>query len=327
VVLVPGFCGYARGGPTKTPRAVDLWLGFVTGESEVSSWQIATPKEGILCREPPPDADLEAFVSVLLDHAAERMALFAYDWRHDLTASAARLGAELEEHAKLLDVREIDLVGIGPGGLVVRYLLESGALPEASRLVRRSVLIASPDRGIPAALPILHSWLRMEGAGLAQLLSTFPALVQLLPPRGVVYAYLDGQPSLRVEPFGWPEALLGGAEAGAEGGAVVAEAAALNDALHGAIAEVFHASWRSQLAIASVSEPTVCQIDLPTVAGRPERSDGQARPTSGDGVVPAFSGLARPGARQFLVEGAHAHLPSTRDVASLVPAFLTGPLA
>lgn len=132
---------------------------------------------------------------------------FAYDWRRDLSESAAELHAFILERAE--DVRaenakrglgdepvRFDVVAHSMGGLLLRYYLrhgtaplgDEGPLPEidwaGAAHVERAVLVGTPNAGSAKALLEL-----CEGTKLgpflprypAAVLGTMPAVYQLLP--------------------------------------------------------------------------------------------------------------------------------------------------
>lgn len=128
--------------------------------------------------------------------AGETLFFFAYDWRRDLTESAAVLRRQLEELRRVRgnERLEVDLICQSSGAHLCRYLAKYGAAPldqaEAGRLpatlaVRRLVLVGSSnggslrilrelDRG-RRYLPLIGRWMRPE------VTFTFPSLFQDLP--------------------------------------------------------------------------------------------------------------------------------------------------
>jgi hypothetical protein len=340
VVVVPGLAGYAL--ESESPGRVDspverlqsLLLSLLERrEDRPATYLVALPGEPILSRELLPDASIDGFEKTLRAQAdAGRLLGFAYDWRADLTASAARLSAELVEQAAILGVSELDLVGLGPGSLLVRYLVESGALGEGASLVRRIVHIGSPGLGLPALLVVLSRVLSEfePERTFGEALRAFPSVFQLLPPRGQPYVHLDGSPGVRIEPFAWPEAWLGvgaGAFRDRFPEALLAEAAARNEALHGRLRPGFHPSFRRTLAFASASEPTYLELALRGHEALPSFVGLKRAEAAGDGLAPVVGAWPGPGVRVRMLRGRHAELATRPGVQAEIAAFLAGPLA
>lgn len=125
--------------------------------------------------------------------------LATYDWRHDLVASARRLGRCLDALARASgdeDAR-FNVIGHSMGGLVARYYLRYGdAEPECdkpvtwagARRIRNLVLVATPSGGSIAALEAILTGNRVGLSSTtlaASVIATMPSIYQLLPPTGV----------------------------------------------------------------------------------------------------------------------------------------------
>ncbi len=76
---------------------------------------------------------------------------FAYDWRLSNTVTAAKLADRLDE---IVDQTEIILIGHSMGGLVLRYLLESGEFNERHWFgwIKQLITLGTPHKGAPEAL-------------------------------------------------------------------------------------------------------------------------------------------------------------------------------
>ena len=118
----------------------------------------------------------------------QRLLIFTYDWRRDLSESAAKLAAEL---ATVPVDHTIDIVAHSLGGLLARYVLEADAHANATWLpqVSRLVTIATPHYGAPRA--IYRAAGREKVFGIAPDLfkqmaddPLFPSGYQTIPPRG-----------------------------------------------------------------------------------------------------------------------------------------------
>lgn len=137
------------------------------------------------------------------DESAIPPTLYAcpYDWRKDNAKSADVLADKIDlagtQHGAQV---EISLVAHSMGGLVSRYYLESGrytARPGFSA-VKRLITLGTPHRGSPFALVAamgLEPRLFLNKSQVRQLSSDprYPALYQLLPPRGEPFAW-DADP-------------------------------------------------------------------------------------------------------------------------------------
>jgi pimeloyl-ACP methyl ester carboxylesterase len=134
--------------------------------------------------------------------------VFPYDWRKDNALAAALL-------ADLLDTVEansgagvdVNLVAHSMGGLVARCYLESGTYSgrKGFKSVRRLITLATPHRGAPVAMSGAlgrEKHLFLSGAQTRELSSDpqFPALYQLMPPRGEPFVW-NQDPNARLAPL------------------------------------------------------------------------------------------------------------------------------
>lgn len=118
---------------------------------------------------------------------------FPYDWRRDarLAASnlAARLHRILEEHRGRA---ELHLVAHSLGGLICRYVLESGRFPEltSTGAIRSLVTMGTPHLGAPLALLGARGeepriFLKPEQVGRMARDRRYPSVYQLISPAEV----------------------------------------------------------------------------------------------------------------------------------------------
>ncbi len=113
---------------------------------------------------------------------------FGFDWRKSIAESARNLDKLIE--AKVADQsEEITLVAHSMGGLVCRYLLESGefVLKPWFNQIHRFVGLAVPNLGSPLALVRalgLKGSVSLSGSDIIEISSDkhYPSLYQLLPP-------------------------------------------------------------------------------------------------------------------------------------------------
>lgn len=123
--------------------------------------------------------------------------LLDWDWRRDLTESAARLEQAIRKLRSISgdpDLR-VDIVAHSAGGLVARYYLRFGGAdvlgrddptsaidPEATRSVRRVVLIGTPNYGSVSALQAMIMGNPVGTSAMpAELLATMPGAFQIMP--------------------------------------------------------------------------------------------------------------------------------------------------
>ncbi|MFM6404554.1 MAG: lipase/acyltransferase domain-containing protein, partial [Microcystis sp.] len=117
-----------------------------------------------------------------------RFISFGYDWRKSITESAHNLG-ELINAQVVAQGEEITLVAHSMGGLVCRYLLESGEFVHQPwfNQIQRLVGLAVPNLGSPLALVRalgLKGSVSLSGSDIIKISSDkrYPSLYQLLPP-------------------------------------------------------------------------------------------------------------------------------------------------
>lgn len=112
---------------------------------------------------------------------------FGYDWRKSITDTAQLLSSQIESVLNQED-GEVILVAHSMGGLVCRYLLESGNFsPELCSKISRFIGLAVPNLGSPLALVRAtgsKGCVGLSGSAIASLSSDnrYPSLYQLLPP-------------------------------------------------------------------------------------------------------------------------------------------------
>ena len=126
----------------------------------------------------------------------QTLIVHAYDWRKDNAVASAALADRIDAIVAALgtDTR-IHLVAHSMGGLVCRCYLESGSYDARPGFghVSQLITLGSPHLGAPVALPIAMGQERrlfLNAAQARQLASNpnFPAVYQLLPPRGQPFA-------------------------------------------------------------------------------------------------------------------------------------------
>ena len=110
---------------------------------------------------------------------------FAYDWRQDNRASARALGAAIDDWQKRSRdaAGPITIIAHSMGSLVSRYYIEHLGGKDK---VERAIFLGGPHHGVPKAISALYFGPKvlpfgLMGERLRQLVSTFPAMYQLLP--------------------------------------------------------------------------------------------------------------------------------------------------
>ncbi|HQV29183.1 MAG TPA: FHA domain-containing protein [Thermoflexales bacterium] len=136
---------------------------------------------------------------------------FAYDWRRDLRAAAARLRDELAawRAARGAPDEKVILIAHSMGCLVARYFID---VLGGDRMVARAILMGGPQLGTPKSLVALLTGkgllpFGLLGDKLRDAVATFPGAYQLLPIYPAVFdtrnnpVDLFGDPRWADEPF------------------------------------------------------------------------------------------------------------------------------
>ncbi|MDR5777745.1 MULTISPECIES: lipase/acyltransferase domain-containing protein [unclassified Caballeronia] len=247
-----------------------------------------------------------------------------YDWRKDNRVAAERLA----ECVKQMRARhgadvEINLIAHSMGGLVSRYLLESGDYDDANcpgfSSIRRLITIGTPHRGTPvalcAALGQIDCWY-LNGTQVKELAGheDFPSLYQLMPP-------LD-------EPFLWntdPSARLGPVSPYEKD---VAEILGLS-VKNLTNAAKFHAALNIErrpphvmyFCFVGTGQSTIANVQANFAQPQYLNPTGVESASGGDGSVPIWSS-SLVGVQQLAVSGSHATLYKTSEVLRTLGALL-----
>ncbi|MBL4673888.1 MAG: hypothetical protein JKX81_16630 [Arenicella sp.] len=123
-----------------------------------------------------------------LNGSERRFIPFAYDWRKSNEASALALSEHLDQQESF---DEIVLIGHSMGGLILRYLLESGEFDRRPwfNAITQLITLGTPHNGAPTALNQvagLASNLGMSAENVKVLVSDkrYPSAYQLVAPNG-----------------------------------------------------------------------------------------------------------------------------------------------
>jgi pimeloyl-ACP methyl ester carboxylesterase len=133
------------------------------------------------------------------DESSGTLVVAAYDWRKTIENAAQTLAERIGEIVKRHGTQvEISLVAHSMGGLVSRFLLESGNFSSAPGWanVKRLVTLATPHRGATVALRLVLGFEKKLFLSADQVLqissdSRYPSAYQLLPRPGEPIAW-DG---------------------------------------------------------------------------------------------------------------------------------------
>lgn len=113
---------------------------------------------------------------------------FSYDWRLSNQITAEKLADRLDE---IDEETEITLVGHSMGGLILRYLLESGEFNDRHwfRWIKGLITLGTPHKGAPEALRQvlgLEDKAKLSSAQVKKLTSDdrYPSAYQLTPKSG-----------------------------------------------------------------------------------------------------------------------------------------------
>ncbi len=183
VLILPGIMGSTIGRIRRDGSADLTWFD----PFEIASGQftkLALPKGGRYTAQGVLQFAYER-LRLVLRIAGFDAAYHPYDWRRDIAAAGAALGARLVHERR----QDVILIGHSMGGLVARAAL---ACPGADRIAR-VIQLGTPNRGAFVAVQALRGTyplvrrlamldLHHDAAEIAdQVLSTFPGLCALLP--------------------------------------------------------------------------------------------------------------------------------------------------
>jgi pimeloyl-ACP methyl ester carboxylesterase len=254
-----------------------------------------------------------------------RLVVFAYDWRKANEVSAAALADVLDKLIERQGVNaRITLLAHSMGGLIARYLLESGRFNDRRFLknVARCIFLGTPHKGAPLALARILGqekavWLSAEQVKVAVNDSRFPSAYQLLPPPG--------------QPFVWNESGAAGYEPVDLYDKGVAAAMGLNmESLEQA------RSFYSELNLSKKPEKVryFCfngTQHRTAVFSAADKAVGPRigtrkieREDSGDGIVPVWSSILE-GVQSFTVGGEHSVIYQDKSLRRLLSALMGHP--
>lgn len=258
-----------------------------------------------------------------------------YDWRKDNALAAERLADKVKQSRQNHGVDAvINLVAHSMGGLVSRYLLESGKYDDATcpgfANVKRLITIGTPHRGAPLALCAALGQIKrlfLSAKQVKELASKpdFPSLYQLMPPEGEPFVW-NTDTSARLSPANVYEA-----DVLAMLGLVPANTAS---------AKTFHSHLNAASRPQHVEYFCFCGTRQNTIGNvqadfSPVDADGNAKSRGinpigveiadgGDGTVPGWSS-SFPGMQQLAVGGDHGGLYKTPEVLRTMGALLGKP--
>ncbi|MGE4242665.1 lipase/acyltransferase domain-containing protein [Ramlibacter sp.] len=249
--------------------------------------------------------------------------LCAYDWRKDNAVSARTLATHVQalrqDHGA--GVR-IALLAHSMGGLVARYLLESGRFDEANcsgfANIRRLVTFGTPHRGAPLALSTAlgqEGRLFLSAAQVKEIAShpDFPALYQLLPPPSEPFLWDTSADSRLAHRSPYDDEVAGRL------GLSAANVASARE-FHAALDVARRPPHIDYFCFVGTRHATLshARADFASTTLDPR---GVFADDSGDGTVPAWS-AAFPGVQQLAVGGEHGTLYQDEEVCRTLAALL-----
>ena len=134
--------------------------------------------------------DIRNHIRYTEDDSEKRFIPFPYDWRRSNSDSAHILASVLDEQFAMHEgPLEINMIGHSMGGLVIRYLIESGEFSGKPWFdkIRNVITLGTPHLGAPKALLMLQGkegMLGLSGDDIKTLANDprYPAVFQLVPP-------------------------------------------------------------------------------------------------------------------------------------------------
>jgi pimeloyl-ACP methyl ester carboxylesterase len=199
VIVVPGLMGSQLHLERDRPAPDDvLWLDPV----DISQGQLsllAMPGAPVMAGGPVLHGYLRMKLALLA--AGYTVHCFAYDWRRDITESAAALARQVSSES----ARDLSIVAHSMGGLVARIVLNSSA---GSR-IQRLITLGTPHGGsyapvmaVRGVYPLVRRLAQIDRMHSAEVLardvfSSFYSLYQMMP--------LDNTPDL-INSRNWPKA-------------------------------------------------------------------------------------------------------------------------
>lgn len=131
----------------------------------------------------------------LPDTTENVLVLTGYDWLSDNSVSAATVDATLTNVAAAYPGATIWLLAHSMGGLVSRYVIESGAFPNPSYALAGLITIATPHLGVPLALSAVTGEVNTNdllNPQIIEQLVDWPALTSvfdMLPPSSDTFVF------------------------------------------------------------------------------------------------------------------------------------------
>lgn len=190
IIFIPGILGselLLNGEKVWPPSLVEIITGYQRLASLMDpNVEAGDPISKVFVKDfyGPLQSDLQKIANSI----NARFIAFGYDWRKSITESAHNLSELI--NAQVIDQgEEITLVAHSMGGLVCRYLLESGEFVHQPwfNQIQRLVGLAVPNLGSPLALVRalgLKGSVSLSGSDIIKISSDkrYPSLYQLIPP-------------------------------------------------------------------------------------------------------------------------------------------------
>lgn len=247
-----------------------------------------------------------------------------YDWRKDNRLAAHRLAKTVTRIREVHDTDVvINLIAHSMGGLVSRYLLESGDFDEAGcpgfSNIRRLLTIGTPHRGAPLALCAALGQIKrlfLSASQVKELANRedFPALYQLMPPPSEPFLW-NTDPAARLEPASPHQAdvakLLG----------LVPKNLAAAAAFHAALDTAKRPEHVTYFCFVGTRQSTIANVQGNFAQPQHLQPTGVEIADGGDGTVPSWSS-SFVGMQQLAVGGDHGGLYKNPEVLRTLGALL-----
>jgi hypothetical protein len=258
---------------------------------------------------------------------------YGYDWRQPNETSAAGLNTLLGTIATTYPGANLWLVAHSMGGLVCRYLIESGEFASPSYTLSGLVTMATPHLGVPLALSAITGEINPNGLLNASIIETlvdfpqFTSAFEMLPEVAFITTDQEGlacsvysQPVFNLllaappDGFGAPE----GSFAAAQRFAVMRNYNPTPD------------GRPDYYLVYGTDLPTVDSFLYTSSGSSPTAQLAQQTPTSadsGDGTVPAWSASNEGGwatARYAAANQTHGGIPNDETVLSQIGKWISG---
>lgn len=258
---------------------------------------------------------------------------FGYDWRQPNEQTAALLEAMLAQISSTYGPAcNIWLIAHSMGGLISRYVLESGMASGAAWSVRGLITLGTPHLGAPLALSAITGEIDISDLLDPDLIEqyvdmpAYPSAFQLLPPAQIGFVTDSSAQSYSIYDSSSPVAQLLVAAPPAGFGAPPANFTAATDFFHNLNDSADQAGRPNYYIVYGSGLPTVDAFAYTPSAGTLTQQLTQQTGQDGDGIVPQTSALFTNGwvsASYSAGPIKHGMLPSDAGVLGQIATWLS----